>query len=194
MQRVVSFFKNNKWLWIVVVVFVAYFGDLSLQKSLQSPSATPKPTPIAKKSTYQNISPGLSTESDLTKTFGDPLRRTAGSGQVELEYRSTSAIKNHYVLIRNGKLAILKETVTPEDNKSAASITSEYGVPQNILYNKLPNSSFQLYVYPENGIAFLGHSDGTIIEVWYFEPTSIEGFVSLWAPDYSNKPAKTNVY
>jgi len=60
-----------------------------------------------------------------------------------------------------------------------------------VLYSQAPNASFDLFVYPANGIAYLGHSDGTILEIWYFPPVeNIDMFIENYGQGYGKEPSK----
>jgi len=195
MKKIITFLKKYLWVWIIIIVVVAYTGDLYLQKAGQKPSATPSPTPVSQTASYKSIVPGIGTETELTKLLGKPLTQSTTGNQALLTYKSTNVYRHHVAIIENGKVVLIKEIVNSNDNKNADSVTSVYGVAPNTLYSKLPGASFSLCVYPSNGIAYLGHPDGTLLEIWYFQPTTIEGFISSWGQDYSTTPTSNeNVY
>lgn len=187
MTKIMEFFKKNSWIWIVIIVFVAIVGDYYLQKVRLQPSTTP--TPIAQTASFKSIVPGISSESDLNKALGTPLKTTTQGGQTIDEYKSTSQYRNTIAIIQNGKVYLIKEVVSATDTTKADYITNTYGVAPNVLYENSPNSTFNLYVYPANGIAYLGHKDGTLQEIWYFQPTTIDNFKTLWASDYLTSPS-----
>ena len=187
MNKVREFFKKYSWTWIIVVVAVAIIGEAYLQRSKTTPTA--KPTPVARIATYKEIVPGVSSEADLNKILGTPLKTTINGSEKIDEYKSTSELRRHIAIIQSEKVVFIKEIVSAHDTTKASDITSIYGTASNILYTKYPNSTFNLYVYPSNGIAYLGHKDGTLLEIWYFQPTTITDLLSTWGVDYSTSPS-----
>lgn len=188
MKKVIDFIKRNSWIWIVVVVAAAYIGDLYLQKKL-NPQVGPTPTPVAQIASFKSITPGISTELDLNKILGTPVKTVISGNEKIDEYKSTSELRLHSAIIENGKVVFIKEIISANDTTTASSITDIYGKAQNILYSKLPNSTFNLYAYPSNGIAYLGHADGTLLEIWYFQPTTVDNLLQTRATDYSLTPS-----
>lgn len=84
------------------------------------------------------------------------------------------------------KVVFIKEIVTTKDGKTADDITSQYGTAPHFLYGPASVNGFNLYVYPDKGIAYVGHvAEPVILEVWYFQPISLEEFQRRWAPNYS---------
>lgn len=185
MRKIFEFFRKHSWMWVIVVVILAIIGDAYLTR-VQKPVATP--TPVAQVATFRNITPGVSSVSDLNKIWGSPLKSTTANGQTTDEYKSTSQSRNSIAIVQSGTVYLIREIISATDTQKASDITSVYGAPPYTLYQKFPNSYFNLYVYPSNGIAYLGHSDGTLQEIWYFPPTTIENFQSTWAPDYLTSP------
>lgn len=173
-------------MWILIIVIAAIVGDALLTKTQK---VSPSPTPAPQRATFRDITPGISNEADLSKMLGTPLKSTTNNGITTDEYKSTSPVRNSIGIIENGKVSLIRQIVGSSENITADSITNIYGKAPEILYNKAPNSVFRLYVYPSNGIAYLGHSDGTLLEIWYFVPTTIEDFISKWGQNYqTNQP------
>ncbi|QQG41900.1 MAG: hypothetical protein HYV90_01145 [Candidatus Woesebacteria bacterium] len=189
MKKIVSFFKKYAWVWIIVIVLVAIIGDAYLTRKIDTPSPSPTPTP--RSSSYKNIVPGVSTEEELNKILGTPLKTTINGTEKTDEYKATTGLRRHIAIIQRGKVVFIKEVVTTKDTSKASDIIAVYGTAPNILYSKYPNATFDLYVYPANGIAYLGHKDGGLLEIWYFQPTTLDDFSSTWGKDYSQtKPTE----
>jgi hypothetical protein len=163
---------------------------------LKSPiTVNPSPTPVSKIATFGTIVPGTSTESDVSNVWGRPISTNEEGSQKISEYKSSNQYRFNQATFTNGTATLIKEIVNSNDNKDVGSITSVYGVAQNVLYEKLPSSVFNLYVYPQNGIAYLGAKDGTLKEIWYFQPTTIESFMTDWGQNFSKtKVEDTNTY
>lgn len=193
MRNIFTFIKKY---WILIMIFLA--GILFvLNAILKGPSQpTPSPSPASSNiATFGSLKPGTSTTNDVTGVLGRPIDTKNENGQTISEYKSTNQYRFNQVTFTNGTATLIKEIVNSNDNKNVSSITSIYGTAQNILYEKLPSSVFNLYVYPQNGIAYLGAVDGTLKEIWYFQPTTIDNFITDWGQDFSKTPVKdTNTY
>lgn len=136
---------------------------------------------------YKSIQPGKSTLEEINSLLGYPIEQSEKDGTVVTEYKSSSNYRNNIVTIQNGIATLVKEIVTATDNKKSQDIIKEYGEAPFVLYDQKPSSTFNLYVYPTNGIAYVGHEDGTLLEVWYFQPIDIDTFISTWAKGYSRE-------
>lgn len=187
MNKFKAFVKKYFWVFVLIIVVFSIVGDAYLQR--KDGQAQPTPTPIAQKASYKSITPGVSTESDLTKLLGTPLKTTINGAEKTDEYKSTSELRRHVAIVQGEKVVFIKEIVSAHDTTKASDIISIYGASSNTLYTKYPNSTFNLYVYPSNGISYLGHKDGTLLEIWYFQPTTITSFLSTWGTDYSTTPS-----
>lgn len=191
MMKIISFIKHYTWVWIIVLVLFAVIGDAILTQKQKQP---PSPTPIPKIASYNSITPGVNTKTDLDRLLGSPLRTIKQEDQTRLEYKSTNVNRPHIAFERNGVVELIKEIVNSTDKKTVSDIVSVYGEPTHTLYSKNPNNTYNLYVYSQNGIAYLAHADGTLLEIWYFIPMTIEDFVKNWAPDYSESTPPPNQY
>jgi hypothetical protein len=189
MKKIINFFKKNSWIWIIVVVLIAIIGDVYLQRVL-NPEVTSTPTPVPKIASYKSVIPGVSTEDFLNEVLGTPVKTTIDGNKLLNEYKSTSELRFHSAVIENGRVIFIKEIVSSRDSTKASSVMESYNSAPNTLYSKSSNASFDLYVYPTNGIAYLGHKDGTLLEIWYFEPTTIGNFLNTWGSDYSTQPSQ----
>jgi len=194
MRKVIDFFKRS-WLLILIVlaIFLVIADKITIPKT---PSPLVSPTPISTGvADYKSIVPGKSTLDEINNLLGFPVEQNEENGKTTAEYGSSSKYRNNVVIVQNGVAALIKEVVTAIDNKKAESITSVYGIAPYRLYDQRPNATFDLYVYPDNGIAYIGHEDGTLLEIWYFQPTTIEVFSSSWGQGYSTRPStKQNPY
>jgi hypothetical protein len=139
--------------------------------------------------TFKDIAPGNTYKEEyINKMLGIPVSSTL-SGEVKINnYSSSNEYRTNDVEFVNGEVDFIKEVVNLDDTRTAEDIRKVYGVTEYVLYENVSDSYFNLYVYPKNGIAYLGHNDGTVLEIWYFKPTDINTFKSKWASNYSNKP------
>lgn len=197
MGKIKNYIKTHKEIVVIIIIAALLVANQFIKENPNGSVSTPSVTPVELKPvSYKSITPGTSSESQLNKDLGTPINKKEDNGQTILEFKSTNQYRNNEAIVENGKVVFIKEIVNFEDNKKSDSITKVNGQAPYTLYESKPNSSFNLYVYPNKGLAYLGHPDGTLLEVWYFVPVStIQDFVSKWGKDYSfNKPSNINTY
>jgi hypothetical protein len=176
--------KNNKYKILVGLIII---GIIVYEQLIKSSSSTNVPIP-KEQAKYQDLAPGTSTRSDVINKLGEPASQTTNT----LNYKSSAAVKTNDVIMQGDTVKLIKEVVTLEDNKNVSDIKDQYGEPEYMLYGPRQEASFYLYIYPEKGIAYIGSEDQTtLLEIWYFAPTTIEQFKVSIAPDYSNTPSSS---
>ncbi len=183
MRKIFNFIKKY---WLLILISITAILVIINSFIPKPPEVVPTPR-TDKIATYKTITPGASTREDVNELLGTPLKETKLDGKTLSEYKTVNQFINHQIITENDIVGLVKEAINIEDNKNSDVVTSIYGPAPYILYEQVPESVFNLYVYPQNGIAYLGHEDGTILEVWYFSPTSLENFISNWAPNYSTR-------
>jgi hypothetical protein len=186
MGKVFNFIKKYWVLILIALMLVLVIIDKFIipDKKVSQTVSTPKSNRVAD---YKSIQPGKSKLEEINSLLGYPIEQSEKDGNIIAEYRSSSNYRNNLVTVQNGVATLIKEIVTATDNKKSQDIIQEYGEAPFVLYDQKPSSTFNLYVYPTNGIAYLGHEDGTLLEVWYFQPIDIDSFISTWAKDYSKE-------
>lgn len=182
MEQILKLVWRYKYFIIVSIAIL-----VSLAFTLEGGRQEEVQTEIAENGAeYENIIPGKDSEDELKQAFGNELSSENIGTQKINEYKSTSPTRNHQAIIEDGKVSLIKEIVSMSDSLTAKDFKDEYGESPVMLYDKTdPNSSFFLFVYPGRGLAYLGHNDGTLLEVWYFPPTVISDFINNWATSYS---------
>lgn len=140
---------------------------------------------------FNSLLPGKSTNKEVKKVLGDPLEINDTESILFYVYESTNPNINHEIELNknDNKIKLIREIVSPIDNKNTEEIITKYGKTNLIYYDKtqtgysIPGSF--LYIYPNNGLAYVGHPGSTVmVEVWYFEPTDIDTFLETYAKDY----------
>ena len=136
---------------------------------------------------YMGLTPGSSSRSDVLDQNGTPLSENRSGDTSILEYKSQSNPNfNNEFQLRSNQLVFVKQHVTVQDNISISDIVKKYGNYQNVLYGSKSQNGFDLYIYPDKGIAYVGHQQaGIVLEIWYFQPTNLQTFMSTFAKDYS---------
>ena len=178
---------KKKWFYLLLIAIVlSLFFILNNRKSRNISLSQPG-SAISEIASFGEISPGKTSLEKVNELLGFSVGTSTINGKEALDYRTSNQFRNHQVVAENNTVKIVKEVVNIEDNKNTDTVRSVYGIAPYILYEQVPESVFDLYVYPKNGIAYLGHEDGTVLEIWYFEPTIIETFISTWATNYSER-------
>lgn len=172
---------------ILVLILISIFSVFYIYSNIETkkPISNQNNTTNNKISSYKEIVPGNTfNENEINEKLGVPISTINIEDIKVSDYKSTNEYRNHQIEIENGSIKFIREVVNLVDNKTADDIRKIYGIAPYILYEKSPSSFFDLYVYPNNGIAYIGHSDGTILEIWYYKPTDIETFISNFASNY----------
>lgn len=186
MIKIINFLKKYWFIILVFLVLIFVVVDKIIipdKKTSQSVQTITSNRVVD----YKSIQPGITTSSEVNKILGKPIKQNEIDGKILEEFASSNKYRNNTVIVQNGVATLIKEIITSADNKRADDFIREFGTAPNKLYGQDPNSNFNLYVYPINGIAYLGHEDGTLLEIWYFQPTNIGNFMSIWATDYSTE-------
>ena len=140
--------------------------------------------PKSNQANYQSLTPGTSTKEDVLDKLGKPVAEEENGGI--LNYSSSSSERPHQVVLEENNIKLIKEIVTLRDEKKTIDIQNVYGKPKNVLYGDRSSAGFHLFIYPENGIAYIGQAEsGLLLEVWYFPPTTFELFKTTYASEYS---------
>lgn len=191
MNKLFNFIKRKK---IFILAFVSTVSIIFIFTKVNSnkknvDNIQPSTNTSSEVAKFKEIVPGNTyKEEEINKTLGAPVSSTL-SGEVKINnYPSSNEYRTNDIEFINGEVDFIKEVVNLDDNRTAEDIRKIYGVTEYVLYENVSDSYFNLYVYPKNGIAYLGHNDGTILEIWYFKPTDINTFKSKWASSYSDKP------
>jgi hypothetical protein len=182
MKKIWSFTKKYWFLPLISLAAIAYLANLLIKSP---PSTTGTNSGSQKVATYGSIAPGVSTQDQVTTALGKSTGTETINGQTAFQYKSTNQNRFHQVIYNNGTVSLIKEVVNSNDNIKSDYVTNQYGMAPYMLYNDQSNNYFNLYVYPSNGIAYLGHADGTVLEIWYFQPTTLDDFIKNWGTGFS---------
>ena len=191
MYKIIEFIKGKKIILIAIIslsslIFIVYKIN---NKGVEPIQEIPISSPVSGVVNFDEIIPGKTSLERINELLGKPLSSTT-SGDLNIsDYKSTNKYRNHKVYSKDGLAELVVEEIINR-SKTTKDIQKIYGIAPESLYSKSPTSAFKLYVYPTNGIAYLGHQDGTILEIWYFVPTTIDDFISKWGSDYSKEPSK----
>jgi len=170
-----------------ILIVTLYFKFSRQQSTTRTTSNTDTEFPDFGKSGLKpdEIIPGKSTITDVVNVLGEPLEKNGNT----YTYSSNSPVATNEARFENNTLHFFKEVITIEQERSVSEIVAKYGESSQVLYGAQSSSNINLYTGPEKGIAYLGNLDtDTLIEIWYFEPTTIEQFKENYAQNYYNTP------
>lgn len=192
MNKILEIIKNKKITILAIfslslLIFVVIRFNSNKQKLTSVEKVDP--SPVNKIASFDEIIPGKTSIEKINELLGKPLDSTKSGDLDVFNYKSENQYRTHKVYSKDGLTELIIEEIVNE-NKTANDVRKIYGIAPEILYEKTLTSVFNLYVYPSNGIAYLGHEDGGILEIWYFVPTTIEDFITKWGSDYSKEPSK----
>lgn len=163
---------------LVIIVVTSFLLSRRGEKEVETP-----PLDTTGES-YKGVTPGESTKEDVIEKLGDPLSIT---NEDLFIYKSNNPNIPNQVYFEKNSVGLVKEIIAPEDKRSTEEITSKLGEAKYVLYGEDAGVGVYLYVYPEKGLAYLGHYQQTeLFEIWYFQPTSFNNFKTKWAPEYSD--------
>lgn len=179
----------KKKIILILIIIISLFSIIFIVYKININKKTTQ-IPIDKIAQLGEIKPGETTIEQINKLLGKPVSSTSIGNLTTLDYKSTNEYRNHQIEVENGKVYFIKEIVNPTDNKNSEDIRLIYGVAPYILHEKEQLNPFDLYTYPSNGIAYVGHKDGTILEIWYFKKTDINDFLQTFGKNYSLEQSK----
>ena len=166
---------------LILLLGVFAVGAFLLLRARARPTP-PTPTPSVG-ARYKSLIPGTSSRGDVLNNMGKPLNDEASD---LLNFKSSNPNLPHQVTIPVDTVVFIREIITAKDKKTTEDITSQYGNAPYTLYGPASVNGFNLYVYLDKGIAYIGHvKEPILLEIWYFQPTTIEDFQVKWAKGYS---------
>lgn len=174
--KMLSFLK--KYFIFILLAFVV--AALLLIKLLPKRPTSLIPTPSATPS-WQGITPGKTTADELRSQLGQPQEI---SDKTYL-YPSTNQFRPNEVVLKDDRVSLIKEKIIGKE-KVFSDFTIKFGEPEAVLYGPDSPAGFYLHLFLKNGLAVLANSEGgTVLEVWYFSPTSLSEFITEWGTGYS---------
>lgn len=189
-NKTIGLFKNY-WLFTLLAFIVAVLIFMTFVVKKPSPPSVPLPSPTETPPVWQGISPGETSESELKKKLGEPLKESQKEGQKIIEYSSKYEFYPHKIYTQNQTVALIKEQVTYEQNLNLESYIKQYGNPPLIMYEKNLGAAYPLNIFLNQGLAVAAHLvSGRVIEVWYFNPMGETEFINSFGKELTQSPPK----
>jgi hypothetical protein len=140
------------------------------------PKNQPVEQPLIPAETYKGITPGQTTTQELSQLLGAPDPKQSDFSSNKLAYPREGGGPVHDAIIDNNqKVTLFKQRALTGNLKT---YTDKYGTSEGIYYGPEAEVGFKTYVWATKGIAVVASAnDGTIFEIWYFKPISLEIFL-----------------
>ena len=185
MNRLLPVFKKY---WLAALSFLLFVSLLFWYLTLPKKGA-PVTERVKNIELYKNaIRPGQSVN-DLINLLGEPISTSEQDQYKVLEYPSAFNKYTSKIFTSEEKIKFIREPVKYEERRKIDSYLNQLGEPVAKLYDRGLGPSYLGYIYPEQGLAVFAHiTDGIIIEIWYFQPTDLNGFLTTWGEDLVENP------
>jgi len=119
-----------------------------------------------------NLYPGTTTQTQLIKSIGNPIESQSNQNGDILFYQTNDQFRKHEITISNGIVSTIKEQIIGNEAGDLNFYINKYGTPK-ILYGKHGTFAPAHFWEKEGLIVFANINDKTIIEIWYFQPSSL---------------------
>lgn len=137
---------------------------------------------------WQGITPGKTKTDELKNTLGEPYSTSSDRGRDLFYFNPEEGGPPHEVVVENETIELIKEQYYGEQKLN--DFKTKYGEPTGEFFGPYESMGFKVFVFPENGIATVSSiGDGTVIEIWYFEPTTLSSFLQRWGKDLRTEPS-----
>lgn len=168
-------------------VFVIGFLGLMLIIAQIIKLLTPQ-VPI-QENTWNNITPGYSTIQNVTELLGQPIgQEQTDSGTIYLYESEFPTIPTEINTNQDQKVTFIKQRVSYNPDSTLQKAEEQYGKYDLELNVPESHGAVSAYVFLQKGVTIIAHiGDGSIEQVWYFEPTTEEAFMNSWGKDLSTE-------
>lgn len=122
---------------------------------------------------------------ELYSKLGSPDEQQSKLSEGVYAYPVEGGGPAHKVIFEGERVGVIKETIL--GTKTFQEYKRVYGEPERALYT-IPEG-FKFYVYTKLGVGVKAHDDGSVDQVWYFPPMSVEELLKKpWAENVSVEP------
>ena len=175
------------WLFIILALAATILVALHF---LIEPPPTPEPEPKKPASSWESITPGKTTESELVNVLGQPSSVQTEENKKTLTFIPQGGGPDDRITISGNRVVITKRMYYGEE--TLETLKTKYGEPEGAFFGPYQNIGAKVYVFPKNGIAIIASTyDGTIIDIWNFNPATLPVFLSEWGQDLTTEEQPT---
>jgi len=172
------------WYFAVLGFLVVVLGVSKILFKTTAPIIIPE-------NSWQGITPGTTTTEDLKKQLGEPLKTTQINGKNVYLYPSdTENWENEVTVTDEQKVETIKRYF-PSKEENYTSFINQYGPYDYEFFGPSYQAGFSVFVFLNKGVVVVANKESDLVlEVWYFQPTTLEEFLSLLGKDLSQTPPK----
>lgn len=175
----------KKYFIFILLAFTAT-ALFAIRFSLSGPTNGPASRGVSPPS-WKTIVPGKTTAGELEKALGKPSSLENLDTNTVFKFESEMGGPPHTVVVEGQTVGLIKERFG--GSEVFGDFVKKYGNSEGEFWGPYKEVGFKLFVFSSRGIAVLANqTDGTILEVWYFEPTAIDGFLKKWGAGLENEP------
>lgn len=174
LTQVSKLLKSEPLLMVLGTLSIAIFSVsvLSFVKREKAPPPPPPGTPW-----QQSIYAGQTTKQELEAKLGSPQKIDQLEDGISYQYPTDDEFRPDKVEIKDDTVSIIKQQVIDQENGNLDEYLNKYSKPDKILYGKY-GSIAPGHFWGNTGLLVFGNAhDSTIVEIWYFAPTTLESFL-----------------
>jgi hypothetical protein len=182
--------KNSLLIAVTIFILIVLACEPSPEKAVYL-NGTPTPRIIKPEIQFHKessvpicndeITPGLTSQSDLNSVLGTPISIESGQGVETRYYLSSDKKLFHTIKLVDGVVVFVSVIVENEKNIMPLTLLlKEYGDPETILFSHFAKGSVT-YVYASTGQSFIVSTKLDEIYVrTCFMPMSLDEFLDTW--------------
>lgn len=179
---------KSEWLLIFLAIISISLITLTIYSFGKHKTALPEPNQKIKQVAWQNnIFTGTTTKEELESKLGEPIKVTQTDQKLSYLYPSQSQYRPHEVIFEQDTAVLIKEQVIGNEKGTLNNYTQKYGLPESIIYGQHGTAAPGHYWGSRGFLVFANIYDGTIVEIWYFEPQVLSEFLAK-NPDFNTEP------
>lgn len=131
------------------------------------------------------VIPGQTNIKKLNSLLGNPLKTENST----YYYPSINPKRPHLVEVSQDKVALVREQVIAKEKGQMKDYVESLGQPDAILYGEHEFAA-PGHFWGKRGLLVFGNDNsGIILEIWYFEPSTLEDFL-LKYPELKKEPSR----
>lgn len=183
----ISQIVKKEWPLILIGSLLVILFSIAIYSSLFRGKITQQTPPGT--AWLSNIYAGTTTKGQLESQLGQPTAITQQGNNIIYTYPSNNQFRPQEVDLLNNTVSLIKEQIIGNEKGKLVDYTQKYGSPEAILLGK-HGFAAPGHFWGKNGLLiFANDFDGTIVEIWYFEPSPLITFLAKH-PELSTEPPK----
>lgn len=171
--------------WILLLLAFVAIGIFSLALFFRPRQPPPKTTP-SQIPWQKTIFAGQTTTSQLTNTLGQPAKVENNQDKIIYDYSTPNQYRPNQVEIQGDTVYLIKEQVLESQRAKLNDYILYYGPPQAQIFGQHGTFAPGNFWGEKGLLVFAGNQEGIVIEIWYFQPTTLEDFLNNH-PDFSEE-------